>query len=98
MWAMSMNRIAPTSAAIDGHPLEVPEPRVGGRATDDQLRPDLAGLGGHRVVVDPLGVLADAVGVDLVEPAGEVEGHAVGQVAAVGEVHAHDPVARLRGR
>ena len=50
---------------------------------------------GHRVVVDPLGVLADAVGVDLVQPAREVEGHAVGQVTAVGEVHAHDPVARL---
>ena len=49
----------------------------------------------HRVVVDPLGVLADAVGVDLVQPAGEVERHAVGQVAAVGEVHAQDPVAGL---
>ncbi len=30
---------------------------------------------------------------DLVELAGEVEGHAVGQVTAVGQVHAHDPVA-----
>ena len=32
---------------------------------------------------------------DLVQPAAEVERHPVGQVAAVGEVHAHDPVARL---
>jgi hypothetical protein len=32
---------------------------------------------------------------DLVEASGEVEGHAMGQVAAVGQVHAHDPVARF---
>ena len=70
------------------HPLEVDDPRVGAGAGDDQLRPDLAGLGLERVVVDALGVLADAVGVDLVQPAAEVERHAVGQVAAVGEVHA----------
>ena len=78
-----------------GHPLEIPDPRVGGRPADDQLRADLLRLGGHRVVVDALRVLADAVGMDLVEPAGEVERHAVGQVSAVGQVHAHDPVARL---
>ncbi len=81
-----------------GHPLELPGPRVGRRAADDELRAHLAGLGGHRVVVDPLGVLADAVGVDLVQPAGEVEGHPVGQVAAVGQVHAQDPVTGLRAR
>ena len=32
---------------------------------------------------------------DLVELAAEVQGHAMGQVAAVGQVHAQDPVARL---
>ena len=83
-------------AVGDGrHPLEVPQPRVGAGPADDELGPDLAGLGLHRVVVDALGVLADAVGVDLVQLAAEVEGHAVGQVAAVGQVHAQDPVARL---
>ena len=78
-----------------GHALEVPDPWVGGRATDDELRADLLRLGLHRVVVDALGVLADAVRVDLVEAAGEVERHAMGQVAAMGQVHAHDPVAGL---
>ena len=78
-----------------GHPVEVPQARIGGRATDDELGTDLAGGGGHRVVVDPFSVLAHAVGMDLVQPAREVEGHAVGQVAAVGKVHAHDPVARF---
>ena len=47
------------------------------------------------VVVDPLGLLVDAVRVDLVQPAREVDRRAVGEVAAVGEVHAQDPVARL---
>ena len=69
MWAMSMNSIAPTSCGDRGHPLEVPDPRVGAGAADDQLRADFLRLGLHRVVVDALGVLADAVGMDLVQPA-----------------------------
>ncbi len=47
------------------------------------------------VVVDPLVVLADAVGDDRVELAGEVQRMAVGEVAAVREVHPEDGVARL---
>ena len=95
MWAMSMNRIAPTSAAISairsksqvrGY-ADAPPTMSFGRTSRAWRR--------HRVVIDALGVLADAVGMDLVEPAREVERHAVRQVAAVGEVHAHDPVARL---
>ena len=78
-----------------GHPLEVPEPRIGRGATDDELRAHLAGLRLHRVVVDPLGVLTHAVRVDLVQPPAEVELHPVGEVAAVGQVHAHHPVAGL---
>ena len=49
-----------------GHPLEIESPRIGARSADDQLRPDLPGLCAHRVVVDLLRVLADAVGMDLV--------------------------------
>ena len=77
------------------HPLEVPQPRIGARAAHDELGPDLVGLRLHRVVIDALGVLTDAVGVHLVELAAEVERHAVGEMAAVGQVHAEDPVARL---
>ena len=47
------------------------------------------------VVVDGLGVLADAVADDAIELAGEVELVAVGEVAAVGEVEAEDGVAGL---
>ncbi len=77
------------------HPLEVPEPRIGRRAADDQLRPDVLRLGGHRVVVDPLRVLPHAIGMDLVQPAREVEPHPVREMTTVGQVHAHDPVAGL---
>jgi hypothetical protein len=78
-----------------GHPLEVPEPRVGRRAGHDQLRTDLLRGGLESVVVDALRALLDAVRVDLVELPGEVHRRAMGEVAAVGEVHAQDPVARL---
>ena len=50
------------------------------------------------VVVDPLVVLAHAVGDDRVELAREVERMAVGQVAAVRQVHAEHGVARLEQR
>ena len=50
------------------------------------------------VVVDPLVVLAHAVRDDRVELAGEVERMAVGQVAAVRQVHAEHGVARLQQR
>ena len=47
------------------------------------------------VLVDPFGVLSDAVGVDLVQAAAEVELHAMRQVAALVQAHPEDPVARL---
>ena len=79
------------------HPLEVPRARVGGGPGDDDLRPDLGGLRREGVVVDPLVLAGDAVRVHLVQAAREVDRRAVGEVTAVGEVHAQDPVARLAG-
>ena len=52
------------------------------------------GLLAHLVHVDAVVVFLDLVGGDLVELAGEVELHAVGQVAAVGQGEAQDLVAR----
>ncbi len=43
-----------------------------------------------------LGLGADAVGCDFVEFAGEIRGVAVGEMAAVGEIHGEDFVARLQ--
>ena len=50
------------------------------------------------LVVQPLIVLAHAVGDDRVELAGEVQRMPVGQVAAVREVHAEHDIARLQQR
>src|SRR6185312_12951759 len=57
----------------------------------------LAGLAGQVVEIDAVVVLADAVADDVKVFAGEVEAHAVGEVAAVGEVEAEDGVAGLEG-
>src|SRR6185436_7923648 len=78
-----------------GEAREVDRAGVGRGARDDELRPDLGGDGGQRLVVDALRLPIDAVGVNLVHPAGEVHGRAVGEMPAVGEVHAQDPVARV---
>ncbi len=77
---------------------EVELARVGRPARDDQLRAALVGEAGDLVHVDPVVVRADVVGGDVVEPAREVQAHAVGEVAAVGEVEAQDGVARLEQR
>ncbi len=67
---------------------------VRGPAGDDQLRLALEGEAFNFCHVHGVGVLADAVGDNLVQLAREVDAHAVGQVSAVGEVQAHDGVAR----
>ena len=48
--------------------------------------------------VDQAGLVVDVVGDHVVELAGEVDLHAVGQVAAVGQVQAQDRVAGLEQR
>ena len=78
--------------------LEIPGPRIGRAAGDDQLRLDLLGLPGHRVHVDEL-VLAPHRVVRGLEPfAGHVDGRAVGEMAAGSEIEAHEGVAGLQQR
>ena len=75
--------------------LEIDAQRVGGGAGDDQLRLVLARLGFHGVIIDLfLGI--EAVGDDVEPLARHVQRHAVGQVAALGQAHAHDRVTRLQ--
>ena len=81
-----------------GKPLEVDDARVGAGARDDELRPDLPRLDLERAVVDALVLRCDAVGVDLVPASREVDRRAVGQVAAVGQAHAKDPVTVVEHR
>ena len=78
--------------------VEVQVARVRGPAGDDDVRLLRQRLLADLVHVDAHGVGVDAVGADLVELAGEVQLHAVGQVAAVGQVQAQDAVAGVDQR
>ena len=49
----------------------------------------------EEIVIDGLGILADAVVADLEEAAGEIGLVAMGEMAAVGQVHGQDAVAGL---
>ena len=75
------------------HPLVVPLAGVGGGAADDHLGLALEGLALHLVIVHAAGFRVQAVGHGLVQDAGGVHGGAVGEVAAHGEVQAHEDVA-----
>ena len=78
--------------------LEVQEARVGAPAREDQLRPALVGDALDLVHVDEARLARDLVGRDVVQAPGDVELHAVREVAAVGQREAHDRVARLQER
>ncbi len=77
---------------------EVELARVGRPASDDELRLGLEGEALDLVHVDPVRLGIDLVGGDLVETAGDVELHAVAQVATVCERQAEDAIARLEQR
>ena len=65
-------------------------------AAHDQLGPAAPGHVAHLVVVDSPVFLAHPVGVHAEEAPAEVDRGAVGEVAAVAEVHPQDVVARLQ--
>ena len=77
---------------------EIQHARISAGAGQDHLGLVLLGQARELVVIDALVVFAHAVGHDVVSLAGEVELVAVGQVAAVREVHAQDGVAGLQHR
>ena len=75
---------------------EVELARVRRPAGDDHGRLDLERLRAHSIHVDEHRLGVDAVGRGVVDLAGEVEFHAVREVAAVGELEAEDRVAGRR--
>ena len=77
---------------------EVELARIRRPAGHDHLRPLLAGDPRDLVHVDHAGLAVDAVGDDLIQASGGVELHAVREVAAVGELEAHQLVAGLQQR
>ena len=91
------HEIRPDGLGHLGETLEIDLQRVGRSAGDDQFRLVLMGQPFHRVVVDGL-VGVQPVAHHLEPLARHVEWHAVGQVAAFGQAHAHDGVAGLQQR
>ena len=77
---------------------EIPEARIGRAAGDDQLRAVLARPRRHRVHVESWSSLRTPVMRRLEPFAGHVHRRAVRQVAAGGEVEAHESVAGLQQR
>ena len=73
----------------------VGRPSVGGEPANDHLRPVAPRQVADFVVVEPARALAHTVADHVVAFAREVEFTAVGQVAALVEVHAHHRVARV---
>ena len=95
MCAMSATSSAPDLGGDGGEGREVDGPRDRGAAAEDDLGPFLEGQVADLVQVDPAGVVTHPV-LDGVEPlAGRGDRPAVGEVAAHGQRHAHDRVARL---
>ena len=72
---------------------EVDDARIGGRACDDHLRLVFEGEFFEGVVVDALVSLGHAVGNDVEILARDIDGRAVREVPAVGEVHAENGIA-----
>src|SRR5690606_12035407 len=88
---------SPHGVANGPQPGKVDDARVSAGAGHDHLGLDLASLLFQLVVVDLLGFRVDAVAHKVVEAARQINRVAVGQVAAVGQGHPHDGVARLEG-
>ena len=78
-----------------GKRFEIDGARIGRRARDDELRLMGADHVLDLVEIDAAGLRVDAVGEAVVDLAGQVDLGAVRQVAAVGQIHADDGVARL---
>ena len=74
------------------HDPEVHQPRVGGVAGHDDQRPELAGGGAQRVVVEQAGRRVGAVAALVEHLAGDVRAEAVGEVAARVQGHAEHPL------
>ena len=77
------------------HDLAIDGAGIGGGAGDEQFGVMLLYEVFHMVIVDAAGGGIDAVADAAVDLAGEIDGRAVAQVAAVGKIHAHERIARL---
>jgi len=79
-----------------GDALKINDAGIGAGTGDDHFGLMFFGEAFDFVVVDAFVFFADAVGDELVHAAGKIERVAVGQMAAVGEIHAEDDVVFLQ--
>ena len=89
---MSTISVAPDLVGDLAHLGEVDPPRVRRVAGDQHQRPELLGLGPHRVVVEQPGLGVGAVLLLVEHLAADVGPEAVGEVAAGVERHAQQPL------
>ncbi len=75
---------------------EIDDARIGAGADHDHLRPMLQRQALDLVIIDRSGLALDPVGDDIEQLAGKIDRGAVGQVTAMGQVHAEDGIARLQ--
>ncbi len=92
-----MNKSASTESAICRSRGKIKESRISGGARGDHRGADFLGLLRECVVIDLLGLLVDAVVCHRVKLAGKIRGMPMGEMAAVGEIHRQDTVARFDG-
>jgi hypothetical protein len=90
------HQVGPDGAGDVGKGAEIDDSRVGRRPGDDHLRPVDPGQFFHGPVIDAPGFRIEAVMGEVEETTGEADRCAVGQVAAVGKIHAHDRVPRFQ--
>ena len=79
-------QLGPHLAGDFGEPAVRDFARIGAGAGDDQFGPMLARQAGNLVEVDAVRVASDAVAMEAIEPAGDVQLHAMREMAAVGQV------------
>jgi hypothetical protein len=78
--------------------LEIPRPRIGRAAGDDQLRLHLLGAARDFIHVDELVVAAHGVVLRIEPSSGNIHRRAVGEMAAGGEIEAHERIAGSKQR
>ncbi|MPN15215.1 hypothetical protein SDC9_162544 [bioreactor metagenome] len=75
--------------------LKIDDARIGGSARQDHFRLMLFGQIPNLIIVDTVGDRVHSVGHDIVVETGEIHRAAVGQVAAVGEIHAENGISQV---
>ena len=78
------------------HPLIIPFTGISGSTADDEFGFAFQRLALHLIIIDHARLLIQAVGHGMVQDAGRIDRRTVGEMPALGEVQAHEGVARTQ--